>query len=88
VSECTPWHKRGFRVHRLVYRGWYIGQLLLGAFALVSALAPVFLLAMNTISDTLGFALTAVVAGVAASMGALLVWLAIHRLRNPVRPPS
>jgi hypothetical protein len=81
-----PWHKRGVRVHRFVYRGWYVAQLLLGGFILVSAVAPAIRLALDAIASSLEIILTAIAAAVTGLIGALLVWIAIHRLRNPIRP--
>ncbi|MBC7767162.1 MAG: hypothetical protein H7124_00055 [Phycisphaerales bacterium] len=80
-----PWHKRGFWVHKFVYRGWYIGQLLLGGFTLVSALALAIMLALDAIANTLEIVLTAIAAVVTGLISALVLWLAIHRLRNSVK---
>ena len=85
MSKSTPWHKRGLRVHKLVYRGWYIGLLLMGACIIVSALAPAILLALGAVTDTLEMILTGIAAAVMAQIGALVAWLAIHRLRKPVK---
>jgi len=88
LSAGLPWHKRGFRVHRFVYRGWYIAVLLLGAITSFAALAPAVMLAMDAVRDPLGETLTAIVSVVSAAIGALALWLAIHRLRHPIKPVS
>jgi len=87
MSTTTPWHRRGVRVPKVLYRTWYIAQLVVGALIVVSAITPAILLALNAVADTLGVILTAVAAVVSALVGSLLSWLAIHRLRNPVTPP-
>lgn len=84
MTPAAPWRKRGLRVHRFVYRAWYIGQLLLGGFILVVALAPVLLMAFD--AGSLDRILTASAAAATGLVGAFLLWLAIHRLRDPVRP--
>jgi hypothetical protein len=88
LSTHTPWHKRGVRVHRFVYSAWYIAQLLVGAFIIVSALVPTILLALGAIYDAFEIILTGIAAGVTGLLGLVLLWLAVHRLRNPVKPAS
>ena len=81
------WHKHGLRVHKFVYRGWYVGQSLLSVFIIISALTPAVLLAMNASASQLELILNAIAALFGSLIGALLLWLAIHRLRKPVKPP-
>lgn len=87
MSGRLPWHKRGVRVHKFVYRSWYIAQLLFGGFILVSALVPAILLAFDAVASSLDLILTTIAAAVTGLVGVLLSWLAIHRLRNPIKPP-
>jgi hypothetical protein len=66
-----------------VYRTYYIIILLFGVFLLLPAvMLPVLLALGTTIERTLEVALMAV----PALIGVLFVWVAIHRLRRPVKP--
>ena len=80
-----PWHQRGIRVGKFVYRIWYVLMLGLALFFLLSTLSAAFIgFAQPTPARELIF----VAAAVVALPGFGLLWLAIHRLRRPVEAPQ
>jgi hypothetical protein len=78
----VPWHQRGIRVHKFVYRTYYIIFLLFGVFLLLPALMLPILLALGaTVQRTIELVLMAL----PGLFGILFVWVAIHRLRRPIK---
>lgn len=84
MSARLPWHQRGVRVHKVVYRAYYLAVLLYGGFLLLPALMLSLLLALGiTVEPTLEATLVAV----PALIGIVVVLLAIHRLSRPLKAP-